>query len=176
MKKRSKRNAQKTKSNKIINKKKKRKKTHKKLNRKKKMNFKLGFALTLGFLVLVLAASITLAVLYSKKSKNAIPVEKEKPGQFRNPYLASHARALFDVPTAEMRNSSNDATLVGSDLALVSNFHNNEHQLTISTMKAKGKTVFVIDGEPNNLSTAKHADFVITTKRDPKLLPPVNLV
>jgi len=140
------------------------------------MNFKLGFALTLGFLVLVLAASITLAVLYSKKSKNAIPVEKEKPGQFRNPYLASHARALFDVPTAEMRNSSNDATLVGSDLALVSNFHNNEHQLTISTMKAKGKTVFVIDGEPNNLSTAKHADFVITTKRDPKLLPPVHLV
>jgi hypothetical protein len=142
------------------------------------MNFKLAFSLTVVFLVLVVAALVTVAVLYAKDKKTVKPTAlgAEKPKAERNPYLTSHARTLFDAPEREVRTNSGDATLVGPHLALVSNFHNNEHQLTISAMKSMGKTVIVIDGEPNNLADASNADLIITTKRDPSMLPAVSHV
>ena len=151
-------------------------KSKKKTQTEKNMNFKLGFGLTVSFLVLVTVALVIVAVLYAKKP-NVQPIAgAEKRKTERNPYLKSHASTLFDVPEREVRTSSGDATLVGPNLALVSNFHNNEHKLTISTMKALGKTVFVIDGEPNNLADASNADLVITTKRDPAMLPAISRV
>lgn len=132
------------------------------------MNFKVAFAIVAALCVCSVIATVVLAVILSSNKTPKV----NKPWS-RNPYLSAHATALFNVGQEDVTLSRSDAVSVGRDLALVSNFHGNKHSAAIQSLKAQRKTVFVIDGEPNNLSDAENADLIITTKAEPSLLPRV---
>lgn len=123
------------------------------------MNWKIGLVVAV-VVCLVIAATVTM--IAKREDIRALQCPE-------NPFLHSHARMFFND---SIKQSKRDAVVVGGDLALVSNFHGNTHASTIAHLKGRGKTIIIVDGEPNDLSDARNADLIVTTKLEPSLLPP----
>lgn len=154
------------------------------------MNYLIGFWVAIALFVCALAAMIAVTILYTQtpSSKTKLsgtltegvgntegPSSDLSPHSIAgaqvnvNPFLATHAKAMFKKESFQATASN---TAMVPDLALVSNFHNQSPNTTVSALKKEHQAVFVIDGEPNDLSTLPESDLIITTKLEPLLLPP----
>lgn len=124
------------------------------------MNWKVGLVVAF-FVCLVIAGTVAAIV----KRKNL----QELVAKMRNPFLQSHATTLFGDTVDQQART--DTLVVGKGLALVSNFHGNTHGSAISKLKTQGRKIFIVDGEPNDLSDAGDVDLIVTTKLERSLLP-----
>lgn len=134
------------------------------------MDFKVGFWTVLAVCVCAVITTIVMSTLYAlKNNENSSNGVRDERSTTKNNFLESHASQVF--PGAQVRTTRDNTTLVNSKLALVSNFHNSDPSSTALSLKKSGKTVFILDGEPNDLKSLPAADLIITTKLDPSLLP-----